>query len=474
MNYKIYKNPRIVLLLIFVVTLYAFVIDLPKTPIKIDADFSKIQYLNSVPYLKNQKINIDTEIGGYYIDLFNGAFVRDLEIKKGLDIEGGVSVVLEADMSNIAEADQQDAIKSLTEVIERRVNLLGISEATVQQSRQGKTYRVIVDLSGISDPSEALKTIGQTAKLDFREQKMTKTVQDGKEVEMPEFVSTGLTGADLRKASVSLISNASQVAGSTPEIALQFNSEGAKKFKEVTERNINKPVAIYLDETLLTAPTVQSVINTGQAVITGQFTVAEAKDLAVKLNAGALPIPVKVVEQRTVGPSLGMDSVNKSIFAGSIGLSLVALFMILYYRKLGFFAVIALVIYGIITLAIYKLIPVVLTLPGLAGFILSIGMAVDANIIIFERIKEELRMKKPLKLALENGFGRSWDSIRDANVATLTTAFILFNPFDWSFLPNAGLVRGFAFTLIIGILISLFTGVFITRNLVRVFYRVKQ
>lgn len=465
MNTKIYKNPKFILLIISLVTLYALLIDLPKIPVKLDYDLSTLPFIGKS--FKDKKININTEIGGYSLNLFNGYFVRDLEIKKGLDIEGGVSIVLEADMSNISEQDRSDAIRSLTNVVERRVNLLGISESTVQQSRQGNKFRVIVDLSGVTDPADALKTIGQTAKLDFREQQDSQTIVEGQDVQIPGFVSTGLTGADLRKASV-LINNTS------PEIQLQFNSEGAKKFKEITEKNISKPVAIYLDETLLTAPTVQSVINNGQAVITGQFSVKEAKDLAVKLNAGALPVPVKVVEQKTVGPSLGMDSVNKSIFAGSVGLLMVVLFMILYYKRLGFFATIALVIYGIITLAIYKLIPVVLTLPGLAGFILSIGMAVDANIIIFERIKEELRMKKPLKIALENGFGRSWDSIRDANIATLTTAFILFNPFDWSFLPNAGLVRGFAFTLIIGILISLFTGVFITRNLVRVFYHPKE
>ena len=230
-------------------------------------------------------------------------------------------------------------------------------------------------------------------------------------------------------------------------------------------------MAIYLDNQIVIAPVVQSAILDGRAIISGQFSVDDAKILVTQLNAGALPVPVKVLEQRTVGPTLGQESVDKSVFAGFVGLSLVVAFMIFYYGRLGVIASVALVIYGLVTLAIYKFVPVVLTLPGLAGFILSIGMAVDANILIFERIKEELRLDKPLSIALENGFGRSWDSIRDANLATIITAFILFNPFEWGFLPTSGPVRGFALTLALGIFISLFTGVVITRNLIRVFYK---
>ena len=193
--------------------------------------------------------------------------------------------------------------------------------------------------------------------------------------------------------------------------------------------------------------------------------------VSAQLNGGALPVSVSVIEQRNIGATLGQESVSQSVYAAFIGLALVIGFMILYYGRLGILASLALIVYGLVTLAIYKFVPIVLTLPGLTGFILSIGMAVDANILIFERIKEEVRMGKPLPIAMENGFGRSWDSIRDANVTTLVTAFILFNPFDWGFLPAFGLVRGFALTLALGIAISLFTGIFVTRNLVRVFYR---
>ncbi len=470
MYWKTIKKPKFILFVIALITFYTILINLPRTPVKFGFE---------IPFMDGKRLDVDTEIGGYNFSLFGGAIQRDLEIKKGLDIEGGVSVLLQADMSKIVEPDRNDALDSLKNIIERRVNLLGLSEATVQTSKQGDTYRVIVELAGVDDPGEALEVIGQTALLDFREIKPLEVKAEGSEEPDPievaledQFVSTGLTGADLRKALVVTDQSGTLTSG-TPQIQLTFNAEGTKKFREITQKNLNQPVAIYLDDRVLMSPVVQSVITDGVAVVTGQFTPEEAKFITTQLNAGALPVPVSILEQRTVGPSLGQESVNKSIIGGLLGLILVVAFMIIYYGRLGFFASIALVIYSLITLALYRLIPVVLTLPGVAGFILSIGMAVDANILIFERIKEELRMKKPLSIALENGFGRSWDSIRDANVATLLTAFILFNPFDWGFLPTSGLVRGFALTLSLGIIISLFTGVFITRNLVRVFYHPK-
>ncbi len=487
-----FKNPRFTLLIVSFITLVGVVIALPKVPVNI--------------HYKN--INIDTTIGGYNINWFGGRVQRDLELKKGLDIAGGVSVLLKADMSKIPEEDRTEALKSLRDIIEKRVNLLGISEANVQTSKVGDEYRIIVELAGVFDTTKALDVIGQVAQLEFKteaptsyydakeqkileekpedfdaenkkaEEEYKKAIDEGKSgeelagipqqryIEIPDWQSSDLTGADLRKASVALNQQTGQ-----PEIQLEFNAEGAKKFKKLTEENLNKRIAIFLDNQILMAPKVNSVIADGHAVITGQFTVDEAKNIATQLNAGALPVPVEVLEQRTVGPTLGQESVTKSLVAGAIGLGLVILFMIAYYGWLGVFASVSLMIYGIITLALYKFIPVVLTLPGLAGFVLSIGMAVDANILIFERIKEELRDGKPRDVAFENGFGRSWDSIRDANVATLITAFILFNPFNWSFLPQSGPVRGFALTLSLGIFISLFTGVIITRNLVRVFYR---
>lgn len=230
-------------------------------------------------------------------------------------------------------------------------------------------------------------------------------------------------------------------------------------------------MAIFLDDLPVTAPTVNEAITSGDAVISGKFALNDAKKLAIQLNAGALPVPLKVVEQKTIGATLGNEAVRKSVIAGLIGLGIVILFMISYYGFLGFLASLALIIYGLITLAVYKLVPITLSLPGIAGFLLSVGMAVDSNILIFERIKEERWQGKPLAVAMELGFGRAWDSIKDANVCTLITAFVLFNPFNWGFLNTSGMVRGFALTLTLGIAISLFTGIIVTRTLIRVFYK---
>ncbi|MEX0888025.1 MAG: protein translocase subunit SecD, partial [Patescibacteria group bacterium] len=294
--------------------------------------------------------------------------------------------------------------------------------------------------------------LGSTAQLDFREGE--------------SFTPTGLTGKDLTRAELQFDSTTGN-----PQIGLVFTAEGALKFEEITARNIGQPLAIFLDQALLSAPTVQGKISGGSAVITGSFSLAEARLFVAQLNAGALPTPISVLERRQIGPTLGMEQLQKSVVAGLLGLALVIFFMLGNYGRLGILAAAALVIYSILTLAIYKLVPVTLTLSGIAGFILSVGMAVDANILVFERIKEEQRWGKDLKTAMELGFGRAWDSIRDANLATLITVFILFNPFNWSFLVTSGMVRGFALTLGLGVLISLFTGVLVTRTLVRVFYR---
>jgi len=244
---------------------------------------------------------------------------------------------------------------------------------------------------------------------------------------------------------------------------------GGDKFSEITARNIDKPLAIFLDGIPISTPIVQQQIDGGSAIINGEFTLDEAKNIAITLNAGALPVPITIIKQQNVAPSLGSESVTRSVQAGVIGLSAVMLFMILLYGWLGLVADLGLIIYGLLTLALYKLIPVTITLPGLAGFILSIGMAVDANILIFERTKEEIRKGHTKRDALELGFGRAWDSIKDANIATLITTFILFNPLDWTFLNTSGLIRGFALTLFLGVVISLFTGIFVTRNLLRAF-----
>ncbi len=387
------------------------------------------------------------------VEVLGKRFVRDLSLRKGLDLQGGLQLTLEADMSEVPEGDRVQALESARAVIERRVDFLGVAEPVIQTSRLGDSHRVIIELPGVSDPEEALVLIGQTAQLDFRE---------GENLDK----KTGLTGRDLSKAAVDF-----DPSTNAPQIALTFTSEGEIKFEEITGRNVGKPLAIFLDEALLTAPVVQQKIVGGNAVITGDFSLVDARLIVAQLNAGALPTPISVLEQRQIGPTLGQETLDKSVAAGLVGLLLVVFFMIGNYGRLGILATIALSIYGILTFAIYKLIPVTLTLSGIAGFILSVGMAVDANILIFERIKEERHWGQDLKTSMELGFGRAWDSIRDANLATLMTVFILFNPFNWSFLVTSGVVRGFALTLGLGVLISLFTGVVVTRTLVRVLYR---
>jgi len=387
-------------------------------------------------------------------------FDRDLNLKLGLDLQGGTEVTLNADMNDIEESDREDAIDSAREVIARRVDMYGVSEPLIKTIISGNDYRISVALPGVESPEEALALIGQTARLEFRE--LPESATDS--ATYGDFIPTELSGSDLKKSDIQFDPQTGQ-----PAVGLQFTKEGGDKFAEITARNIDQPLAIFLDGFPISTPIVQQEITGGQAVINGEFTLDEAKNIAITLNAGALPVPINIIKQQNIDPSLGSDSINKSLVAGTIGLASVALFMILLYGSLGFVAVLGLIIYGFITLALYKLIPVTITLPGLAGFILSIGMAVDANILIFERTKEELRKGHSQRDALELGFGRAWDSIKDANIATLITTFILFNPLDWNFLNTSGLIRGFALTLFLGVVISLFTGVFVTRNLLRTF-----
>ncbi len=426
------------ILFIIAITLFSLVIALPK-------NLTVGNYTISSPEIHFKKPFV---------------FDRDLNLKLGLDLQGGTEVTLKADMQELDSGDRQDALDSAREVISRRVDMYGVSEPLIRTFVSGDDYRITVALPGVESPEEALALIGQTARLEFRElpESATESATYG------DFVATKLSGSDLKKSTVQFDPQNGQ-----PSVGLEFSSEGGDKFAAITARNINKPLAIFLDGIPVSIPVVQQEITGGSAVINGDFSLDEAKNIAITLNAGALPVPIEIVRQQNVAPSLGSTSVDKSIRAGLIGLAAVALFMILLYGSLGFVAVLGLVIYGLITLALYKLIPVTITLPGLAGFILSIGMAVDANILIFERTKEEVRKGHSQKDALELGFGRAWDSIKDANIATLITTFILFNPLDWNFLNTSGLIRGFALTLFLGVVISLFTGVFVTRNLLRTF-----
>lgn len=442
-------NRRYLLWLILILTLVAVFVDFPsELPLKFEIMGLKVDQEISRPKL-------DFQIG-------NLRFFRDLEIKQGIDLAGGSHLVFQADVSQIGAEDRDSALEAAKENIDRRINLFGLAESLVQTSKLGENYRLIVELPGITDVNQAIDLIGQTAQLDFRELSAEAT----EAATLGDFLPTDLTGKELNKAQVQFDPNTGK-----PVVGLEFNDEGAKKFGEITGRNVGKPVAIFLDEFPITTPLVREKITTGKAVISGEFTTAEAKLLSIQLNAGALPVPIKVVEQRNIGATLGTESVRRSIQAGLIGLIMVILFMAAYYGWLGVLADAGLIIYGLVTLMLYKLIPVTLTLPGIAGFILSVGMAVDANILIFERMKEEVRAGKARPLAMELGFGRAWDSIRDANVCTLITCFILFNPFSWSFLNTSGMVRGFALTLGLGVLLSLFTGIIVTRTILRTFSR---
>jgi preprotein translocase subunit SecD len=409
------------------------------------------------------KPNFDLQIPRTPINFTN--YLGNFPLRLGLDLQGGTQLVLEAQMGQI-EADQRDnALESAREVIERRVNLFGVSESVVQTSKVGDSRRILVDLPGIKNASDAADLVGRTAQLEFKELVTIESTESA--TPSSEFVSTGLTGKDLKKASVSF--GQGQSTDGSPVVQLEFNAEGAKKFAEITKRNIAKPLAIFLDEQLVQAPTVNTEILDGNAIISGGFTVDSAKQAAVQLNAGALPVPIKIIEQRSIGATLGQESINKSLVAAGIGLLTVMLYMILYYGRLGVVASVALVIYTLVSVAIFRtglfiMPPITLTLAGIAGFILSIGMAVDANILIFERMKEERRWGKNNKQALDLGFKRAWSSIRDSNSSSLITAGILY------FL-GTGPVKGFAITFAVGVLVSMFSAIIVTRTLLRLFIK---
>lgn len=414
-------------------------------------------------------LNIDTKINPLSINLSRfGLNVRkDFTTKLGLDLKGGSHLVFEADTSKLKPEDITEAITAARDTIERRVNYYGVAEPSVQTVKSGTKQRIVVDLPGVTNVSEAVGLIGRTAQLLFKEEQPT---DDPALATAPAILRmtklTGLTGRDVKKATVTFDR---QTGG--PQVALEFSDKGKKVFADVTTRNVGKQVVIFLDDLPISAPVVQTAILDGNAVINGNFTVDDAKKLAVAINSGALPVPIQLVEQRNIGPTLGASEIKKSVLAGIVGLLAVMLFMIIFYGRLGMIACLALIIYGMISFAIFRGIPIVLTLPGVAGFILSIGMAVDTNILIFERIKEELRKGQDHSIAVRLGFGRAIDAIKDANITTLLVAFILFNPLNWDFLPQFGLVRGFALTLAIGVATSLFTGIVITKRLINFFYK---
>ena len=364
--------------------------------------------------------------------------------KLGLDLVGGSRLVLEAQTTDTISHITPDMMSSLQFAIENRVNKLGVSETVVQRSGD---KRLVVEIPDVSDLNQAKAYLGETAELDFRKPVMKNGVE--------EWETTGLTGKDLNSANLSTNSQNGQWV-----VDLEFNGEGTKKFATLTKNMVGQQMAIFFNGELQSAPVIREPITGGRAQISGGdsgFAYEEAKKMVDLLNAGALPVPAKIIEENTVGPTLGADSIAKSKIAGAIGLGFVMVFMALYYRAPGLIADIALVIYGIILFALFKAIPVTLTLAGIAGFILSIGMAVDANILIFERTKEELRAGRTLFTAINSGFDRAFTSIFDSNMTTIITCIILY-------CCGTSIVKGFALTLAIGVMVSMFSAITITKN----------
>ena len=363
-------------------------------------------------------------------------------IPLGLDLVGGSRIVLEAQTTETISKITQEMMDGLKSALENRVNALGVSETMVQQMGD---KRLLIEIPNVSDPKLAREFLGETAELEFKKP----VINDNGEV--ISWESSGLSGEDLNKAAVGT-DNAGRWL-----ITLEFNNKGASKFAKLTREFRNYPIAIYFNGESISEPVVQQEITGGHAQITGEFTHDQAKKIVDLLNAGALPVPAKIMEENTVGPTLGADSLDKSKFAGIVGLGAVMLFMVLYYRVPGLIADIALIIYSLIVFAIFKMVPVTLTLAGIAGFTLSIGMAVDANILIFERTKEELKSGRTLFTAINAGFDRAFTSIFDSNMSTIITCVILY------FL-GSNIVKGFALTLAIGVLVSMFSAITVTKN----------
>ncbi len=470
--------------------------------------------------------------------------VKTLPFSLGLDLQGGAHLVYLADMSGIEESDRDEALESARDIIERRVNLFGVSEPVVQANKTADgEYRIIAELAGIKDVQEAIAMIGETPILEFKEQDdaaiseiekliadnygesssidngpeatatTTTTTTSTEDISISEddlinlgidsssgWKSSGLTGKYLKRSTVQFNPN-----DGSPEVSLEFNPEGAALFEEITARNIGRPVAIFLDGYPISVPNVDEKITGGQASISGNFTIDEAKDLVKRLNSGALPVPISLIAEKTVEASLGSKSISNSLQAGLIGLLLVSIFLIIAYRLPGLLSVFSLAVYGVLVLAIFKALPlwlalfliillvalifyvfddlkifhgslalmfgvfgillffyalqaITLTVAGIAGFILSLGMAVDANILIFSRVKEELKLGKTVSQAVDEGFKRAWPSIRDGNFSTILTCFILM-------FFGTSTIQGFGTTLFIGIVISLFSAIVVTKLL---------
>jgi len=419
------------------------------------------------------KIRI-TAIALIFLGVFAGYFTYSSEFNKegafgkfpfklGLDLNGGTHLVYQADVSKTPASDIKGAMSSLRQTIETRINIFGVAEPLVQveEAKIGGevVHKLIVELPGVTDVEKAVAMIGKTPTLEFKlERPEAQALQASSTTPLSAdvlFEDTELTGRFLERASLEFDQNGNSLVG------LTFNSEGKTLFAKITKENIGRVLAIFLDGVPLSTPVIREEIKDGKAQISGSFTPKEAKQLVQDLNYGALPVPINLVGTQTIGPSLGVGAVNASVAAGIWSFIIISAFLIFWYRLPGVVAVIALAIYAALNLAVFKFIPVTLTSAGLAGLILSLGMAVDANILIFERMKEELRKGLLLPDAIKEGFSRAWTSIFDSNMSSIITGVILY------YFATSSLIRGFALVFVIGVLISMFTAVTVSRTLLR-------
>lgn len=390
-------------------------------------------------------------------------FSRNVAVKLGLDLRGGLQALLEADVP-ADRAVSSEELNNTKTILENRANGLGVSEVVMQVAGE---RRIVAEFPGVSNPDEVVAALKQTALLEFVDMGDTPglglegtvivTDTDPSQATNGETVyHTVMTGAALDTVGVG-----ASTLSSNYVITFTLKADATQVFADYTTANVGKTLAIVLDKKIISAPSIKEPITGGEGSISGNFTQDSANTLAIQLRSGSLPVPMKVVESRTVGPTLGEESVRKSVLAGAIGLIVVILFMAFNYRLPGVIADLALIVYALVSLMLFKLIPVTLTLPGIAGFILSIGMAVDANVLIFERLKEELRAGRTLSQAIDLAWSRAWPSIRDSNISTLITSLIL-----WFFgnTFGASMVKGFSVTLALGVLVSLFTAITVTRT----------
>ncbi|MFM7088254.1 MAG: protein translocase subunit SecD [Candidatus Paceibacterota bacterium] len=402
------------------------------------------------------------------------SFIKQSPFRFGLDLSGGSYLTYSADVSQVPDGQVAESMDALRDVIERRINIFGVSEPIVQVQESGLISggeeRLLISLPGVTDVDKATAMIGQTPLLEFKversgdePQAVTVDADGNATLDLSnQFVPTELTGRYLKRATLQFSPQTGE-----PQVSLQFDETGTKLFADITRANVGKMVAIYLDGSPISTPVVREEIPTGEAFISGSFNPNEAKQLVGRLNSGALPVPITLISKQTIGATLGESAISAGVKAGIVSFLLISLFLVLWYRLPGVLSVIGLGSFMVIMLALFKLIPVTLTVAGIAGFIIAIGFAVDANVLIFERVREELKSGRTINNAVQTGFSRAWFSIRDSNSSTFITAIILF----WFGTP---LIKGFALTLGLGVLVSLISALIITRALLTAFTFIKD